>query len=154
MAKLREKIINVLKSLEKYYRNLGDAYNTVSQEIQNQYNNLPSVSIFELLKIVNKYRNDLNSLDIQKFSRMRYERIRLLLDRIISVLRMHHLLEMLKEYGHDEVDNTHHSLEGLEKHGFDEDDDQEKFHYDTDEDEDDPVATLENYTKDDDVYVA
>lgn len=158
MNELREKTIKVLKSLEKYYRNLSayntpsqNAYNDVAQKIQDQYNNLPHESIFQLLKIVNKYREDLNLLDIEKFSRMRYDRIRLLLDRLISVLRMRHLLEMLEGHVHDSNEFGHRiNLEQLE-------DDYQNNHsgvtYEDEDGQDGLEETLEEYAKDDDVYV-
>ncbi len=161
MNELREKTIKVLESLEKYYRMLGayntplqNAYNTVAQKIQDQYNNLPHESIFQLLEIVNEYREDLNSIDIEKFSRFRYDRIRLLLDRLISVLRMRHLLEMLEGYVDDSNEfGRRINLEQLE------DDYQNNHSGVTYEDEDgqdgleEILETLDEYAKDDDVYV-
>ncbi len=161
MNELREKTIKVLESLEKYYRNLGayntpsqNAYNTVAQKIQVQYKKLSHESIFQLLEIVNKYRKDLDSLDIQKFSRMRYDRIRLLLDKLISVLRMRHLLEMLEGYVDDPNDfSRKFNLEQLE---YDHQNNHSGVTYEAEDGQDGLeaiVETLEEYAEDDDVYV-
>ncbi len=124
MDELRKKIINVLKSLVRYYRNLGDDYDAISEEIEELLKTLPHYKDpVNFLKIVENYRKQLNSLEIIP-SKLEYERIRLLLDRLISIIRMKHLLKMLKDYADDQ-----------------------------NEDEDDPVATLRKYTLDDDVYV-
>ncbi len=96
----------------------------------------------------------MDSLDIQKFSRMRYDRIRLLLDRLISVLRMRHLLEMLSGCVDDSNEfGRKFNLEQLE------DDHQNNHSGVTYEDEDGQdgleatLETLEEYAEDDDVYV-
>jgi hypothetical protein len=124
MDELRKKIINVLKSLVRYYRNLGDDYDAISEEIEKLLKTLPHYKDpVNFLESVENYRKQLNSLEIIP-SKLEYERIRLLLDRLISIIRMKHLLKMLKDYADDE-----------------------------NEDEDDPVATLRKYTLDDDVYV-
>ena len=132
MNELRNKTVNVLKSLDAYYQDLGGNENhAIAQEIQTRIDNIPRKCLADLLEIVEKYREQLLSLKIIH-SKIEYEREILLLDRLISILRMNNLLEMLKKYGDDEDED------GLEA---------------TDEDEDGLEATLEKYAKDDDVYV-
>jgi hypothetical protein len=151
MTGLREKTIKVLESLDVYYQDLGaDKYDAIAEEIQIQCRNLPSSQDpVDFLKIVEYYRKQLNLLDIIP-SRREYDRIRLLLDRLISVIRMKYLLEMLEECVDDDDYSRKFNLEQLEY-------DHEKNHSEvTYEDEDGLEATLETleeYAKDDDVYV-
>lgn len=135
---LRDKTIDVLKNLEIYYRNLGDEYKSRVGEIQEELEKLPtSEDLF--LTIVEKYREQLNTLDEIPSTR-KNERIKLVLDRLISILRIKHLLKILENYTVEK--DAYYDLETMQKDTA------------TDEDEDDPVTTLEEYAKDDDVYVS
>jgi len=141
MTGLREKTIHVLKNLEMYYLNLGDEYETRAEKIQEQLKNLPFSEDLDLfLTIVEKYREELNTLDEIPSTR-KNERIKLVLDRLISILRIKHLLKLLGNYTYEK--NAYYDLETMQK----------ATATDEDEDEDDPVTTLEEYAEDDDVYV-
>ncbi len=136
---LRDKTIDVLKNLERYYRNLGDEYKSRVEEIQEQSEKLPtSEDLF--LAIVTKYRKQLDTLD-QIPSKVKNERIKLVLDRLISILRMKHLLKILADYT-------------VEKKWVKVDFGTMQENTDEDEDEDDPETILEEYAEDDDVYVS
>jgi hypothetical protein len=142
MTGLREKTIHVLKNLEMYYLNLGDEYETRVENIQEQLKNLPFSEDLDLfLTIVEKCRKELKTLD-EIPSIRKNERIKLVLDRLISILRIKHLLKLLGNYTYEKKE--YYDLQTMQK----------ATATDEDEDEDDPVTTLEEYAQDDDVYVS